>query len=464
MATRVPETTEGGRVPPQSVEAERAVLGAMLLDREAIARAVETLDESCFYREAHKRIFRCILELFERNETADMVTLTEALRRSGGLEAVGGPQYLTQLFEYVATSASLEYHAKIVLQKATLRKLIQTGTDIVSQGFEGRGDPAEILDRAEQAIFAISHARLRQGFMPLESLVFREIEIIEELREKKRHVTGVPSGFIDLDRMTAGFQKSDLIIVAGRPSMGKTSFCLNIAEHAALKENVACGIFSLEMAKETLVQRLLCSQAQVEGQKVRRGFISQKEMHRISDAADRIYKAPIYIDDTPAIGVLEMRAKARRLMAEVELGLIVIDYVQLIRGAAGAESRQQEISQISRSLKALAKELQVPVIALSQLSRDVEKRGGDKRPVLSDLRESGALEQDADVVIFIYRPEMYDKKTDPGVAEILVRKQRNGPTGEVKLTFIAEYARFENYSRISEADLGGAETFEPPEI
>jgi replicative DNA helicase len=461
MASRVSDATEGGRLPPQSLEAERSVLGAMLLDKEAIARALEMLDESCFYREAHRKIFRAILELYERNEAADLVTLSELLKRTGQLDAVGGLPYLSALFEFVATSANLEYHSKIVLEKATLRKLIEASTHIVTQAYEAREDAAELIDAAEQQIFAISDPRLRRGFVPLKDLLTHSFEVIQELYDSKRHVTGVPSGFRDLDELTSGFQRSDLVIVAGRPSMGKTSFVLNVAEFVAIEEKpgTPVAIFSLEMSKEQLVQRLLCSQARIEGHRLRRGYLGREDWPRLTSAAGRLSEAPIYIDDSPALGVLEMRAKARRLKAEVPLGLIVVDYIQLIRGQAGVENRQQEISQISRALKALAKELDVPVVALSQLSRAVETRGGDRRPVLSDLRESGALEQDADLVLFIYRGEMYERTSEnQGIAEILVRKQRNGPTGDIQLKFFSEYALFRDLDRLH---VEGETTVEP---
>jgi replicative DNA helicase len=468
MTATAPDAHEGGRLPPQSLEAERSVLGAMLLEREAIARAIEVLEESSFYRDAHRKIFRAILQLFERNEAADLITLSEELKRTGQLESVGGIPYLTTLFEYVATSANIDYHSKIVLEKSILRKLIEVSAQIAGQAYSARGDASELIDLAEQEIFAIQDPRLRRGFVPLKNLVADSVELIQELQDSKRHVTGIPSGFRDLDELTAGFQKSDLIIVAGRPSMGKTSFVLNIADFVATKRKdnpdpKPVAIFSLEMSKEQLVQRLLCSKAKIPGHKVRRGYMSQGEWPSLVAAADMLYQAPIYIDDTPSLGVLEMRAKARRLKAEVPLGLIIVDYVQLIHGAPGVENRQQEISQISRGLKALAKELQVPVIALSQLSRAVETRGGDKRPVLSDLRESGALEQDADVVIFIFREAMYERTSEnENIAEILVRKQRNGPTGEIKLQFSSELTLFQDLTRyhIGEEAMRAPEPFE----
>jgi replicative DNA helicase len=439
-----------GRTPPQALDAERSVLGSMLLSRDAIATAIQNLDERDFYRDAHRKIWRAIVEVFDRNEPVDMVTLVEELKRRRELEGIGGASYLTTLDQFVATAANVEHYCKIVHEKALLRRLIDVGTEIVGEAFDQREDASELLDRAEQSIFAISDEGLRTGFQPMRQLVLQGYSAIEEYRQRKVHVTGVPSGFYDLDEMTAGFQKSDFVVIAGRPSMGKTSLAMNIAENVAVrakaKDRHAAAIFSLEMSKEALVQRLMCSLAKVDIHKIRRGYASNEEYKRLQNAAAQLHEAPIFIDDTAAIGILEMRAKARRLVSETPLGVIVIDYLQLIRGPQSAENRQQEISAISRSLKALAKELQIPVIALSQLSRAVETRGGTKRPMLSDLRESGAIEQDADVVLFVYRPEVYE--TDPlkrdGKAEIIVAKQRNGPTGSVDLAFISECTRFES--------------------
>ena len=447
---------EAGRIPPQSLDAERSVLGAMLLSRDAIASAIQHLDERAFYRETHRKIWRSMVSLFDRNEAVDLVTLVEELRRRKDLEAIGGATYLTSLDQFVATAANVEHYCKIVNEKATLRRLIDVGTEIVGECYDQRKEPASLLDRAEQAIFAISDDRLRTGFHPMRQLVLQGYSAIEEYRQRKVHVTGVPSGFYDLDEMTAGFQKSDFVVIAGRPSMGKTSFAMNIAENVAVHlkpaERQAIAVFSLEMSKESLVQRLMCALARVDIHKIRRGYASNEEYKKLQNAAAQLHEAPIYIDDTAAMGILEMRAKARRLVSEVPLGLIVIDYLQLIRGPESAENRQQEISAISRSLKALAKELRVPVIALSQLSRAVETRGGTKRPVLSDLRESGAIEQDADVVLFVFRPEVYE--TDPakrdGKAEIIIAKQRNGPTGSVDLAFLSECTRFESLRSVPE--------------
>jgi len=450
------EGLQGGRIPPQSLDAERSVLGAMLLSRDAIASSIQHLDERAFYRETHRKIWRAMVSLFDRNEAVDLVTLVEELKRRKDLEAIGGATYLTSLDQFVATAANVEHYCKIVNEKATLRRLIDVGTEIVGECFDQRKEPAALLDRAEQAIFAISDDRLRTGFHPMRQLVLQGYSAIEEYRQRKVHVTGVPSGFYDLDEMTAGFQKSDFVVIAGRPSMGKTSFAMNIAENVAVHlkpaERQAIAVFSLEMSKESLVQRLMCALARVDIHKIRRGYASNEEYKKLQNAAAQLHEAPIYIDDTAAMSILEMRAKARRLVSEVPLGMIMIDYLQLIRGPESSENRQQEISAISRSLKALAKELQVPVIALSQLSRAVETRGGTKRPVLSDLRESGAIEQDADVVLFVYRPEVYE--TDPekrdGKAEIIIAKQRNGPTGSVDLAFLSECTRFESLRSVPE--------------
>jgi len=437
-----------GLVPPQALDAERSVLGAMCLSTEAIARAVERLDERSFYRESHRRIWAGIVALFERGESADLITLREELTRRGELESIGGTAYLTELFEYMPSAANVDHHARIVAEKAILRRLIEAATSITEESYRGAEAAEMVLDRTQERIFDISSARTRRGFIAMREVVMETFEIIQELYDKKSHVTGLESGFIDLDAKTAGFQKTDLIIVAGRPSMGKTSFCLNVAEHCAIKNRVPVAIFSLEMAKEQVAQRMLCSQSRVDGHRLRTGYLRDTEWTVLTRAASELSDAPIYIDDTPGISVLELRAKARRLAMEVKsLGLIIVDYLQLMRGGDDAENRQQEISRISQALKSLAKELGVPVIALSQLSRAVEQRGGDRRPVLSDLRESGAIEQDADVILFIYRDEVYNPDTqDKGVAEIIIGKQRNGPIGTVRLTFLGEYTRFENFA------------------
>ncbi len=433
------------RIPPQAHEAEVAVLGAMMLDDEAIGAGAELLTSDSFYTDAHRKIFAAVMDLFSKSEAVDLVTLTQELKRRKQLDHIGGAAYLSMLLGSVATAANVRYHAKIVLEKAVLRRLISVSTEVVQEAYDAGGDAAEILDRAENMIFDIAQSRVRRGFMPMREILKHSFEVIQELYDKKQHVTGVASGFDDLDKLTSGFQTSDLIVIAGRPSMGKTALALNITANAAIVHKIPVALFSLEMAKEQLVQRMLCSEAHVDAHKLRTGYLADRHWSSLTTAAGLLSEAEIYIDDTPAMTVLEMRSKARRLKAESDVGLVIIDYMQLMRGTGRVENRQQEISEISRSLKALAKELGVPVVALSQLSRAVEQRGGDRRPILSDLRESGAIEQDADVVMFVYRGEQYERTPEnQGIAEIIIGKQRNGPTGTVKLAFISECTRFEN--------------------
>jgi replicative DNA helicase len=450
------------QIPPQAVDAEMAVLGAMLLDRDAIARALECINEKCFYSNQHARIFEAIITLYDRNEAVDLITLTEELRKANGLEAAGGVTYLETVLSSVATSASVEYHAKIVLEKSTLRRLIEASTQIINEAYGGQVEVADLMDRAERKIFEISGSKLRQGFVAMQDIIKDSFEMVEQLYQQKRYVTGLESGFKDLDTLTAGFQAGDFVVIAGRPSMGKTSFALNIAQHVAIRHKVPVAVFSLEMTKEQLMLRVLCSEARVKSHSVRTGFVGKADWGKLTRAAGTLHDAPIYIDDSADLTVLEMRAKARRLKAEVDIGLVVVDYLQLVRGHQRAENRQQEISHISRSLKALAKELGIPVMALSQLSRAVEQREKkEKRPILSDLRESGAIEQDADVVLFIYRPHVYkgggegmaegmgeESLEDRRKAEIIIGKQRNGPTGTVNLVFFDEYTRFEDKARL----------------
>jgi replicative DNA helicase len=441
------------RRPPYSEEAEQAVIAAMLMDADAIMRAAEHVDDTMFYREAHRRIFRAVVAISERGAIVDPLTLAEELLRRGELEASGGKDYLGYLLDAVPTSANVEYHAKIVKEKALLRRLIEVSTAIISESFEARTTAAELLDEAEQRIFQVSQQRGREGFARLKELLWPTMERIEAIQKGGKQITGVASGFTDLDELTSGFQPSDLVIVASRPSMGKTALVLNIAQHCAIEHNVPVAIFSLEMSKESLVQRLLTSEGRVDAQRLRKGILQNDDFTRLARAAGILTAAPIWIDDTPGISLLEMRSKSRRLKADSAVGLVIVDYLQLVEGPASAENRQQEISVISRSLKALAKELKVPVIALSQLSRAPEQRAGDsKRPQLSDLRESGAIEQDADVVMFIYRQEVYDGPVDKdgnpleGRTELIIGKQRNGPTGIVNLYFHKSYTRFENFS------------------
>jgi replicative DNA helicase len=433
------------RVPPQHLEAEEFVLGAVLLDNQAMNKVLEVLSPTAWYREAHRKIFQAMIELSETNEAIDQITVCERLRRRNELEQVGGAAYLAHLVAQVPTAANVRHHAKIVQEKALLRNLIAVATDIVASGYQDTEKVDDLIDQAERRIFELAERRMRQSFIPVRQIVKGAFEMIERLYEKKERVTGVPTGFTELDEMTAGLQPSDLIILAGRPSMGKTALALSIAQHAAIQKRQTVAVFSLEMSKEQLVLRMLCSEARVDSHKLRSGFLGRADWPLLTAAAGRLAEAPIYIDDTPAMTVLEMRAKARRLMAERGLGLVIVDYLQLMRGRGGADNREQEISDISRSLKALAKELSVPVIALSQLSRAVETRGGDKKPQLADLRESGAIEQDADVVMFVFREEVYRQtEENRGIAEILVRKQRNGPIGDVRMAFLDRYTRFEN--------------------
>lgn len=433
------------KLPPQSIEAEESVLGGVLLDNNALDRAIEFVAAEDFYREAHRKIMRAMVELNQRAEPVDLVTLSDALKVRGELQDVGGSAYLAELADKVPTAANVAYYARIVRHKAVLRSLIQTATEIATHGYESTGDVDQFLDEAEHKIFEISERKVRPTFFRIRDIMVDSMKAIEQLYERKELVTGVATGFIDFDRMTAGLQPADLIVVAGRPSMGKTAFALNVAQHAALTAKIGVGVFSLEMSKEQLVLRMLCSEARVDQSKVRAGFAAERDFPKLAMAAGRLSEAPIYIDDTPALSVLELRAKARRLKREREskLGLIIVDYLQLMRGHDGADNREQEISGISRSLKALAKELNVPVVALSQLNRQVETRA-DKRPLMADLRESGAIEQDADVIAFLYRPIVYDKNAEERAAEVIIAKQRNGPVGIVPLTFMSEYTRFEN--------------------
>jgi len=449
---RAPEfNLEGeGRMPPQAIDVEMAVLGAMLIEKEAITKAIEIIDELCFYKDAHRKIYQAMIALFERSEPVDLVTLTEELRRRKQLEDIGGAYYLTELTSKVTSAANIEYHAHIILEKSLMRQLIAAATEIAARGYSETEDAFELIDHAEEKIFQISESRLKRSFTSMNTAVHTTMELLESIHGKHSGVTGVPSGFTLLDNLTGGFQKSDLIIIAGRPSMGKTSLALSCARNAAIDHGIPVGIFSLEMSATQLVLRLLCAEARVDAHAVRTGRLPEDQWANLSTRAGRLAKAPIFIDDTAGLSVLELRAKARRLKSEHDVGLVIVDYMQLMQGPKGAESREREISMISRSLKSLAKELNIPVIALSQLSRKVEERGGDKRPILSDLRESGSIEQDSDVVIFVHRPEVYgitvDENNNPteGIAEIIIGKQRNGPTGDLRLAFVREYARFEN--------------------
>lgn len=445
MAT---ESNGAERVPPQAVEVEAAVLGAMLLDQEGISVVQEIIDDTAFYRDAHRKIYNAIVALYERNEPTDLLTLTTELNKRQQLADVGGAFYLAGLVDNVSTAANIEYHAKIVFEKSMSRKLINASTQIAQRAYEATENAEDLLDEAEQMIFALSERKLSRGFTHLNPILHDTFENIERLHAHSSSVTGVATGFTKLDEMTAGFQPGDLIIIAARPSMGKTALCLNIARNASIDGKIGVGIFSLEMASHQLAQRMLCSEARVDSHLMRTGRLPGDAWSNLSIAVGSLAQAPIFIDETPAISVTEVRSRARRLISEHDnLGMLIIDYLQLMRGPREAESRQQEISAISRNLKALAKELNIPIVALSQLSRAVESRGdGQKRPQLSDLRESGAIEQDADVVLFIYRPSRYGQveEHEKNRAEIIIGKQRNGPTGTVELVFLDHYAAFEN--------------------
>jgi replicative DNA helicase len=441
------------RRPPYSEDAEQAVISAMLIDQDAVMRAVEHVDDTMFYAERHRRLFRAMVTITERGSVVDPLTLSEELSRRGELEAAGGKDYIGFLVDAVPTAANVEYHAQIVREKAILRRLIEVSTAIVSEAFEGRTTATQLLDEAESKIFQVSQQQTKDGFTRIKELLWPTMERIEALQRGGKTVTGVASGFTELDEMTSGFQPADLVIVAARPSMGKTAFTLNIAQHAAIEHNVGVAFFSLEMSKGSLVQRMITSEARIDAQRLRKGMLRDDDFPRLARAAGILSSAPVWIDDTPGMTLLEMRSKARRLKADSNIGMVVVDYLQLMQGPTNSESRQQEVSQISRGLKALAKELNVPVIALSQLSRAPEQRTGDnKRPQLSDLRESGAIEQDADLIMFLYRQEFYDGPTDKdgnsleGKAEVIVGKQRNGPTGMVNLFFQKQFTRFENLS------------------
>ncbi|MFA5090713.1 MAG: replicative DNA helicase [Candidatus Omnitrophota bacterium] len=436
------------KMPPQNLEAEMAVLGSMLLDENAIAVAIELLDPVSFYSDSHRKIFEAILSLYNANKAIDLITLSDELKRSAMLEEVGGVSFLTALVNTVPTAANINHYVNIVKEKSILRSLINSATRIASLCYGSEGDIDDVVDNAEKLIFEVSNKKVQGSYISLKEVIKDSIETIDRLYQKKAHVTGVPTGFIDLDVKTAGLQPSDLIVIAGRPSMGKSALALGIAEYAGVIEKIPIAFFSIEMSKEQLVQRMLCAHAKVDAHKVRTGYLSPSDWPHLTAAAGKLSEAPIFIDDSPAISVMELRAKARRLKTQHDIQLIILDYLQLMRGSGNSENRQQEISDISRSLKALARELNVPIIAISQLSRAVESRT-DHRPQLSDLRESGAIEQDADVVMLILREEYYSPSpNNQGIAEVIIAKQRNGPVGSMNLAFIKEYTRFENIARI----------------
>ncbi|MEQ9502854.1 MAG: replicative DNA helicase [Deltaproteobacteria bacterium] len=440
---RPPARGPMGRVPPQDLDAERAVLGSVLLTNDSINVAVELLGPDDFYRPGHRMVYAAMTELSQKGEPVDAVTLSSHLKARDELDSAGGIEGIIALAETVATAANIKYYAEIVKKKSTLRKLIEAATQIVAEAYD-TSDPDGAVDEAERQIFEIAKTKSKGGITPVSEIVVDAFQMIEKRADQRQAVTGVHTGITDLDHKTAGLQPSDLIIVAGRPSMGKTAFSIGMGLHAAVNTGKALAIFSLEMSKESLVMRMLCSEGRVDSARLRGGFLNEEDWPRLGRAAGRISEAPIFIDDTGAISVLEVRAKCRRLASEHGLDVIIIDYLQLMRGSPNSQSREQEISEISRGLKALAKELNVPVVALSQLNRGVEQRV-DKRPGLSDLRESGAIEQDADVIMFVYRDEVYNPETeDRGISEIIVGKQRNGPIGTVRCRFFHEFTRFDN--------------------
>ena len=441
MAT---EVVSQDKTLPNNLEAERTVLGAVLVDNAAFNSAAEILTRDDFYRESHRRVFDAMAALAERSQPIDLVTLKDELTKGGALEAAGGAAYLGSLLDGVPRITNVEHWSRIIKERAVLRNLIHASNRIVQSCFEGEDEAAVLLDRAEKAIFDIAERRIRQGFVGIREIVKESFRTIDQLSQSKEMVTGLPTGFVDIDEMTSGLQKGELVIVAARPAMGKTSFCLNVAQHASMRAGETVGIFSLEMSKEQLVLRMLCSDSRVDAHKLRTGRLQEKDWARLAKAYADLSASKVFIDDSSTLSPLEMRAKCRRLRAEHGLGLVIVDYLQLVTSTGRVENRQQEISAISRSLKGLAKELSVPVVALSQLSRAPEART-DRRPQLSDLRESGALEQDADIVMFIYREEEYKPSDENrGIAEIIIGKQRNGPTGTRKLAFIKEFTRFEN--------------------
>ena len=459
-----------GKVQPQALPLEEAVLGAIMLDKDALPVVLDILQSESFYSDAHQVIYRAMLRLFEKSQPVDLLTVTEELRKSGELEAAGGPYYLVELTNRVASSANIEYHARIISQKHIQRELIRVSTNIIRDAYEDTTDVFDLLDQAEQGLFAITQQNLSKGFESMGSLASRTLKVLEELAQKEEGLTGVPTGFTDLDRLTSGWQPSDLIIVAARPGMGKTAYTLALARNAAMDFGKGVALFSLEMSNVQLVQRLISMEAEISGSKLRTGQLEDYEWQQLQSAIEKMSEVPIYIDDTPGINIFELRAKCRRLKMQHDIQMIIIDYLQLMSGGPDSQkgNREQEISNISRSLKGLAKELNVPVIALSQLSRAVEVRGGTKRPQLSDLRESGAIEQDADIVSFIYRPEYYSILEDEegqslkGVAEIIVAKHRNGALKTVKLKFIDQFAKFTDLEDPNFNDLSGAlDDFKP---
>ncbi len=443
---------ELGKIPPNDVEAEQAVIGSMLTDRDAVISAIEVLKEEDFYREDNKTIYEAILNLYNRSEPIDIITLKAELTSMGMFDKIGGLEYIVGLPEKVPTTANVEKYISIVKEKSELRRLIKAANEIIEQGYDPTENIDDIMNSAEKKIFNIMQDKDQKSYTPIKDVLIDAFTELEQLYNQKQHITGVPTGFIDLDYKTAGLHNSDLILIAARPAMGKSAFALNIATNAALKAKVPAVIFSLEMSKEQMVNRILCSEAMVDSNKVRTGKIDDDDWIKLADTMGDLSEAPIYIDDTPGISINEIRAKCRKLKLEKNIGLVVIDYLQLVQGSSKRTqgSREQEISEISRSLKILAKEINVPVIALSQLSRAPEQRP-DHRPMLSDLRESGAIEQDADIVMFLYRDDYYNEDSeDKGLAEVIVAKHRAGSTGTVKLVWLGNYTKFANMERYRE--------------
>ncbi len=434
------------KTPPHSPETEKTVLGGILVNNKSLNIVLSIISVEDYYKEANRKILEAIMSLIDKGRPADLLTLAEELQKSGALEEVGGISYLSSLMDGVPKSLNIEYHARIIKEKALLRRLITSSSEIISASYDQKEDADQLLERAQSAIIDVAEKRIKPGFLPLKLLTEEALITIDSLRNRQEAVTGIPSGFRDLDSVTAGFHNSEFVVIAARPSMGKTALCLNISQHVGTNTEYSAGFFSLEMSKEQLAMRMLCSESRVDLQKVRTGFLSEKEFKDLQKGAENISKAAIYVDETPALTVIEMKAKARRLKMEQNLDILFVDYMQLMRAGGRYENRTQEISFISRSLKELAKELQIPVVGISQLSRAPEKGRAKPIPQLSDLRESGAIEQDADVVIFIYRPEIYkpDDETIKGIADIIIAKQRNGPTGRISLAFLNKFARFSN--------------------
>lgn len=459
---------EHGKVPPQAVELEEAVLGAMMLEKDAVSSVIDILQPKVFYKESHQKIFSAIYRLFGKSEPIDILTVTNELKNAGELEMVGGPYYITMLTSRIASAANVEYHARIILQKHIQRELINISSEVIKEAFEDTTDVFTLLDKAEQNLFSVSETNLRRNFEDMHSLVKQAIEDIESARDSDSHMRGVPSGFVDLDRITTGWQKSDLIILAARPSMGKTALALTMARNIAVDFERPVAIFSLEMSSVQLVTRLIASETELRSEKLKKGDLQDYEWEQLHTKISGLIDAKIFIDDTPALTIFELRAKCRRLKQQHDIQMVFVDYLQLMSGGGDNKgNREQEISQISRSLKALAKELDVPVLALSQLSRAVENRPGQsKRPILSDLRESGAIEQDADLVLFIYRPEYYglhemeDGTNTRRMAELIIAKHRNGPTGDVRLKFIDTFAKFEDFGEGSSNEIGNPDVRE----